>query len=373
MKNIFMSQILTLALSLLLSQQAYAKFTYEGHLTNANDYPISGPIWVRVSILSPTTSCIIFQETHPVTADLKGFFSIQVGGGAATAGLSIFDSVFKNDVSITGIGSCTYAPGLGDSRLMQIEVNTDGGPTYDNLGMIALGKAPQATHADTVGGFDATRLFRVATGVTAPAELNSADVTKFISLIAGTSTQYVQAGGSNLSSADITTALGFTPMPAGTQILQTLGTNSIAPAYSFSGDTSTGIFHPAVNILGFAVGGVEGMRLAKNPSGDATLMVKGHLGSSGTAMTSAALSGCGTGASIIGNDTRGRVTLGSGATMDSCSITFVAAFESAPFCVVSWAGSLPGPVGATATTTALTVHFPATPATGYAINYLCLQ
>lgn len=364
MKNIFLSQILAIALSLLLSQQAYANFTYEGHLTSLIDVPVTNqPATIKVSILGPTGTCIIFQETHSVITNDKGFFSIQVGGGFTTSSGSIFDGVFKNDLSIVTVTApvaCSYTSAVGDNRRMQIEVSTDAGATYDNLGMIALGKAPQATHADTVGGFDATKLFRVAADATAPT-LSLAQVTEFNALIAGNSTRYVPAAGntSNISAPTVIAGTGGTG-------------SSTSPAYSFSGDTTTGIFHPSAGVLGFATGGFERMTIATNASGDATLNVNGHIGSSGP---SASLLTC-TGGTLepASNDTRGRVSFSStGGT--TCVINFAKAFNSTPFCVVSWQGALIPALGISASefTTQLQIKFSAAPTIGNAFNYHCLQ
>jgi|GEM_PF-3828529 len=197
MKNIFIvfGILLSFLLSFFSTNTALAKFTYEGHLSDLADNPIlNQPANIKVSILDPTGTCIIFQETHALTTDGKGYFAIQVGGGIASGGLSnIFDQVFNNNsVTLPGIASCSYSSAAGHDRRMQIEVSTNGG-TYENLGMIVLGKAPQAAHADTVGGFDATKLLRVSDGATVP-PLTGANVTSLNSLIAGTSTQYMGAG-----------------------------------------------------------------------------------------------------------------------------------------------------------------------------------
>ncbi|MFM6926826.1 MAG: beta strand repeat-containing protein, partial [Bdellovibrio sp.] len=101
----------------------------------------------------------------------------------------------------------------------------------------------------------------------------------------------------------------------------------------------------------------------------AKLEVNGHIAASGSAAT---LGACGTSPAITGNDTKGYVTVGSGATT-SCVITFNSAFASAPVCTVTWRGSASTiGVGVTASVTALTVNFSAD-SQGLSFNYHCLQ
>jgi hypothetical protein len=59
----------------------------------------------------------------------------------------------------------------------------------------------------------------------------------------------------------------------------------------------------------------------------------GHLASGQT--TAPALTSCGTNPAIVGTDTAGHVTMGTG-TPTGCVITFNAAYTAAPFCVVTW-------------------------------------
>jgi hypothetical protein len=58
----------------------------------------------------------------------------------------------------------------------------------------------------------------------------------------------------------------------------------------------------------------------------------GHVMNKGPAATVAT---CGTGASISGNDTRGRVTTGTG-TVTSCAVIFNTSWQNIPFCTVTW-------------------------------------
>lgn len=240
--------VFTIVLSLLISHQAFAKFTYEGHLSDLSDIPLlNQAAIIRVSILGPFTACIVFQETHSITTDNKGFFSIQVGAGIDVDGLpNVFDSVFNNDLSVVpGMLACSYTSTVGDHRRMQIEVSTNAGVSYENLGTIAIGKAPQATHADTISGFDITKLLRVSTG-TAPV-LNSSDVTNLTNLISGTSSLYIQNG------SGVTNVTALAPLIASggtTPNISILQANSGTSGFLSSSDWS--VFSNKQNILGFA-------------------------------------------------------------------------------------------------------------------------
>lgn len=93
----------------------------------------------------------------------------------------------------------------------------------------------------------------------------------------------------------------------------------------------------------------------------------GHIGVLGQAPT---LSGCGTSPSIsaTASDVHGTIT--EGATATGCTITFAAAFQTAPDCVLS-SPSGSAITGYSATTTALTITNAS--ASGNKYSYVCLQ
>lgn len=86
-----------------------------------------------------------------------------------------------------------------------------------------------------------------------------------------------------------------------------------------------------------------------------------------TRTTTPVLSTCGTSPSIIGNDTVGKLTTGSAAT--TCTVTFSAAYNVAPACVVSAQGTATQPTFTTSTT-ALTMSVDIA-STVY--NYICMS
>jgi len=121
------------------------------------------------------------------------------------------------------------------------------------------------------------------------------------------------------------------------------GTSGGIPYYSA---TTTMASSGALTVNTFVKGGGAGA----SPTSAATTETSGHLGASGTAPV---VSACGTTPSTVtGNDQYGRLTTGSGGTVQSCTLTFAAAYTAAPSCVVNDETSILL-VRATATTTTL--------------------
>lgn len=222
--------------TLLTAGNAMAKFTYEGHLTDLSDNPLSNQAGtVRISVVGPASACVLFMESHTVLTDNKGFFSVEVGGGTDIDGLSnSLDGVFSNSAVLNGMASCTYTPVATDGRRLKIEVDTGGG--FEALGFVALGKAPQAVHADNVGGYSSTNLVR--TSGAAPI-LSSTDVTSLSQLIAGTSTLYAAPGASG-TVTNVTATLPITiANPTSTPSITISPASSGSNGYLTSADWTT--------------------------------------------------------------------------------------------------------------------------------------
>ncbi len=85
---------------------------------------------------------------------------------------------------------------------------------------------------------------------------------------------------------------------------------------------------------------------------------------------------CGAGASIVGSDSAGKVTLGTGASDTSaCTLTFSPAWASAPACTAvneTNAGGYSMPVGTRTTTTTLLLGGASPWADRDVVSYLCL-
>ena len=102
----------------------------------------------------------------------------------------------------------------------------------------------------------------------------------------------------------------------------------------------------------------------------AKLDVTGHIASSGSVPT---VGSCGTSPSIVGTDTRGKVTFGTGIP-SACTITFDTAYGTAPYCTLTAYGGDPTVTyWVTSTSTTTLVIGTSTVAASVQIVYLCLQ
>ena len=93
-----------------------------------------------------------------------------------------------------------------------------------------------------------------------------------------------------------------------------------------------------------------------------------HMMSTGTAP---ALSACGTTPSIVGTDTKGAITVGTG-VVTACTATFATAYATAPVCVAN--SNTAGAFVAITTATITTITFGTSTAIGGGIIYYhCMQ
>ncbi len=136
-----------------------------------------------------------------------------------------------------------------------------------------------------------------------------------------------------LSVSDANTPITFgntgngTPALASNQLLLLNGSSGV-PAYSFSGESTIGLFRNASGQLG-----LSGNLLALGTLNQFGSTTPAHIASGQS--TPPALTSCGGGSpAISGSDTAGIVTMGTAAT--GCVITFNVAYNSPPACIVSW-------------------------------------
>ncbi|TXH42756.1 MAG: hypothetical protein E6Q97_35225 [Desulfurellales bacterium] len=92
-----------------------------------------------------------------------------------------------------------------------------------------------------------------------------------------------------------------------------------------------------------------------------------HIGTGAAAAP--VVTACGTLPSIVGTDTAGEVTMGTGSPT-GCTITFNLAYTSAPFCTVTWQGNPLATQNYTVSTSAITLTQTAT--SSNKVNYTCI-
>lgn len=112
-------------------QQIPDKFYYQGVLLDANGSPVtSQTIGVQITILQGSQSGTnVYQETHQVTTDANGRFSLFIGGGTSSGSLSDIDWS-------AGPYYCNVA------------IDPSGGTSYSDYGTFQLVSVPYAYLAD---------------------------------------------------------------------------------------------------------------------------------------------------------------------------------------------------------------------------------
>jgi hypothetical protein len=220
------------------TQQTLAQFFYEGFLTDVNGQIITAPVNVRVKIKDPTSSkCVLFEETHAITPNTDGYFSLNIGTGTAPASNHYsLNRVFENrNVAFNSLtcdlGQTSYTPSLSDSRVLGIEVTSDGDTNWDSLGTIAIDAAPRANTAHSLEGYSINNFCRIdnhngSDPVSVPA-FTSADFTSLLSLISGTSSMYMNSIGSTASGVQLPITSGSLSSPQPGSIWYDSGTNEV--------------------------------------------------------------------------------------------------------------------------------------------------
>ena len=137
------------------------------------------------------------------------------------------------------------------------------------------------------------------------------------------------------------------------------------PVFVVGNGTSPGALSSAMTILHNGSVGIG----SSFPS--ATLDVKGHVANSGLTAT---VGSCGTAPANAGNDTRGRVTIGTGSPT-ACTISFNTSYATPPHCVITAYGGDPGAIRwwVVTTTTSIVLNFSATPTSLQQFEYNCMQ
>jgi len=123
-------------IALQVNAQAPAGFNYQGIVRNNAGAPLaSQAIAIQASILQDTaTGAVIYTEVQHVTTSSTGYFTIQIGKGAATTGS--FAQINWGD---------------GRNKWLQISVDATGGSSYKLIGSSQLVSVPYALYANNSG------------------------------------------------------------------------------------------------------------------------------------------------------------------------------------------------------------------------------
>ncbi len=92
------------------------------------------PISLRLTIIDSNINLIDYQETHAVTTNSLGLFTLNIGQG-----IPVFGVLANIDWSISG------------NEHLQVEMDPSGGTNYVDMGITKLNSVPFALHANTSG------------------------------------------------------------------------------------------------------------------------------------------------------------------------------------------------------------------------------
>ncbi|WP_413290558.1 hypothetical protein [Bdellovibrio sp. HCB337] len=309
----------------------------------------------------------------------KGNIIVGPGAGTVTMGTSTPELSFTlgsggasplNDGSFLAKGP--DAPGTGrdiattgtgvrmiwSTKKAAFRAGNVNGTQWDNVnigtGSMGLGYNTQASGSSSVAMGYATSAFSIySTAMGANTLANGTGSTAMGSATTATGNYSTSMGNNTTSNAMAQTTIGQFNIITGSESASTwVGSD---PLFVVGNGTSAGAKSNAMTVL---------------KRGD--VLIGGHIGS--TSSTGVTVTGCGTGATVAGTDTRGKVSVGTGSNL-ICQVVFANPYNTPPVCVVSWAsGAITTAIGTgTITTTTLNVNFGAGGVTSVNFNYICME
>jgi len=186
--------------------------TYHGRILKPDGAPLDNPsVQFKIQLLTGgAEACLMYEEMQTLNLqNTKGVFSLTINDGTGTrtdsTGLTI-DQVFQNRGSFTfssstcmtgGSGTTAWAPNASDGRKIQVLFKSDTMAQWEQLPVSNVNFSPMTIEAKQVGGFRPDNLLRVddaaATSNTTP--FTTTQLNNLVSLINGTSAQYVRSSG----------------------------------------------------------------------------------------------------------------------------------------------------------------------------------
>ncbi|MGO1729040.1 MAG: tail fiber domain-containing protein [Flavobacteriaceae bacterium] len=133
MKKIILFFSVILLFSYHLQAQTPEEFNYQGIARNNSGDPMTNQsLGLRISILSGSSA--VYIETHNVTTNNFGLYTLSVGGGTPISG---------------AMNTVNWSSG---NKHIKVEIDPNGGTNYSDLGTSALLSVPYAMYAASSGG-----------------------------------------------------------------------------------------------------------------------------------------------------------------------------------------------------------------------------
>lgn len=201
--------------TMIFSQTAPQKFNYQGVARdNVGNLLASQNIGLQVTIHQGSpTGTVVYSETHAMSTNTFGLFTVQIGGGSATVG---------------SISSIDWSAGPFYS---QISMDASGGTNYISMGTSQLLSVPYALYAETSGSGGATGPM----GGTGPTGPSGADGNDGATGPTGSDGTTGATGPTGADGAIGPTGAPGSTGPTGPTGATGIGTGSLDMAYDFGG------------------------------------------------------------------------------------------------------------------------------------------
>ena len=215
--------------------------TYQAKIVKPDGYPLeASSVNFRFTILNPAGTCILYTENYSAINmnNSGGIISFSLGSGIKSFPTSstTFADVFSNSVANLACdagGPATYSPGQSDTRkiVMQFQ-DTAGWQTLPAMNINAVPYAMYANNSKFLNGkvdTDFVQLSSIPTCVASQALVYN-----------GTQFSCVAVTGA-VTTSDISTALGYTPVSQASYTTVTTQISSLGASYTNLSNTVSGL------------------------------------------------------------------------------------------------------------------------------------
>lgn len=131
----FLGTLAYFLISTLANCQSPQAIPYQAVARDTNGSPLTNQaISIRITLIDSNVNSIDYQETHSVTTNSLGLFTLNMGQGVPTIGAL----------------SAVLWP-ISGNEYVQVEMDANGGTNYTMMGVSKLNSVPFALHANTSG------------------------------------------------------------------------------------------------------------------------------------------------------------------------------------------------------------------------------